>query len=383
MPNAVELLAKLVGFRSISRQSNLDLIDYVETYLSGFGVASRRVYSADGARANLYATIGPKDRGGICLSGHSDVVPVEGQPWTSDPFTLLERDGGRLYGRGTSDMKGFLACVLATVPHFVEHVTDTPIHIAISYDEEIGCVGVRGLIEELAKDAAKPTGCIIGEPTGMRVASAHKGKSAYRCCVRGLAGHSAAPQLGVNAIEYAAELVAFLRNSGRALQTGDSRDARYDPPYSTVQTGKIAGGVAVNVVPDRCEFDFEIRELPGEDGARVVGDLTRFATDTLLPEMKRVSADAAIELEPLATYPGLKDDASSAALKALCGSLLGDTGEMTLSFGTEGGLFQSIGIPAVVCGPGLISRAHKADEYVTVEELKDCLSFLERLVQAR
>jgi acetylornithine deacetylase len=380
MPNAIELLAELVSFRTISRQSNLELIGYVETYLSGFGVASRRVYSADGARANLYATIGPKDRGGICLSGHSDVVPVEGQPWSSDPFVLVERDEGRLYGRGTSDMKGFLACVLATVPHFVERVTDTPIHLAISYDEEIGCVGVRGLIEELAQDAAKPTGCIIGEPTGMRVASAHKGKSAYRCCVRGLAGHSAAPQLGVNAIEYAAELVTFLRNSGRALQSGDSCDARYDPPYSTVQTGKIDGGVAVNVVPDHCEFDFEIRELPGEDGARVVDEFTRYASSTLLPEMKRVAADAAIELEPLSAYPGLKDDASSAALKALCRNLLGDTGEMTLSFGTEGGLFQSIGIPAVVCGPGLISRAHKADEYVTVDELKDCMSFLERLV---
>ncbi len=219
MQHVTELLADLVRFRSISRQSNLDLIGYVEHYLKGFGVASRRVYSADGERANLYATIGPKDRGGICLSGHCDVVPVEGQPWSSDPFALVERDG-RLYGRGTSDMKGFLACVLATVPHFVERVTDTPIHIAISYDEEIGCVGVRGLLETLAQDGARPTGCIIGEPTGMRLATAHKGKRAYRCCVRGLAGHSAEPQLGVNAIEYAAELVSFLRSSGRALQTG-------------------------------------------------------------------------------------------------------------------------------------------------------------------
>jgi acetylornithine deacetylase len=383
MSNAVELLAQLVGFRSISRQSNLDLIGFVETYLAGFGVASRRVYSADGERANLYATIGPQDRGGICLSGHSDVVPVAGQPWRSDPFVLragTADTAGRLYGRGTSDMKGFLACVLAAVPHFVARVTDTPIHIAISYDEEIGCVGVRGLIAELARDAAKPTGCIIGEPTGMRVASAHKGKSAYRCCVRGLAGHSATPHLGVNAIEYAAELVSFLRNSARALQTGAARDARYDPPYSTVQTGTIAGGVAVNVVPDRCEFEFEIRELPGEDGTRVVEALRAYAADTLLPEMRQVAVDAAIELQPLAAYPGLNDDAAAAQLRALCERLLGDPGGLTLSFGTEGGLFQEIGIPTVVCGPGSIARAHKADEYVTVEELRACSDFLERLV---
>jgi acetylornithine deacetylase len=277
-------------------------------------------------------------------------------------------------------MKGFLACVLAAVPHFVEHATNTPIHIAISYDEEIGCVGVRSLIEELARDTAKPIGCIIGEPTGMRIAAAHKGKSAYRCCVKGLAGHSATPHLGVNAIEYAAELVSFLRSNARALQSDGAADPRYDPPYSTVQTGKITGGVAVNVVPDHCEFDFEIRELPGEDGARLVDALRRFATGTLLPEMKRVAPDAAIELEPLAAYPGLRDDASSSALKTLCGGLLDDKGEMTLSFGTEGGLFQSIDIPTIVCGPGLISRAHKADEFVTLDELRACTSFLERLV---
>ncbi len=379
MQTVLELLAKLVSFKSISQHSNLDLIDFVDDYLNGFGIHARRVYSPDGKRANLYATIGPTERGGICLSGHSDVVPVEGQPWTSDPFALLDLDG-RLYGRGTSDMKGFIACVLAAVPHFIERVADVPIHIAISYDEEIGCVGVRGLLAELAKDAAKPTGCIIGEPTGMRIASAHKGKSAYRCCVRGLAGHSAQPDLGVNAIEYAADLVALLRKGGRALQSSDAKDARYDPPYSTVQTGKIRGGVAVNVVPDYCEFDFEIRQLPGGDGARLVSELTNYATQTLLPEMKHVYSDATIDLQCLIEYPGLSDDASLNALKTLCADLLGDTDFATLSFGTEAGLFQAIGIPTVVCGPGSILRAHKADEYVTVDELRACLAFLKRLV---
>ena len=379
MQTAVELLRTLVGFQTVSRRSNLELIDFVEGYLAGFGIGARRVYSSDGERANLYATIGPTQRGGICLSGHSDVVPTDGQPWSTDPFVLTER-AGRLFGRGTSDMKGFIACVLAAVPHFVEHVGETPIHIAISYDEEIGCVGVRGLLEELAGDAAKPTGCIIGEPTEMRVASAHKGKSAYRCCVRGLAGHSAQPQLGVNAIEYAAELVAFLRRGGRALQSTGASHARYDPPFSTVQTGKIRGGVAINVVPDHCEFDFEIRQVPGDDAAQLVGDLTTYAKQTLLPEMSTVFSDAAIDLEQLNAYPGLKDDASSEALKALCGGLLGVHDFATLSFGTEGGLFQAIGIPTVVCGPGSINRAHKADEYVEIDELQQCYDFLTRLV---
>ncbi|WP_070107263.1 acetylornithine deacetylase [Burkholderia plantarii] len=379
MNDAVGLLATLVGFRTLSRQPNLDLIGFVESYLRGFGVASRRVPHADGTRANLYATIGPRGRGGICLSGHADVVPVAGQPWSTDPFVLTGRNG-RLYGRGTSDMKGFLACVLAAVPAFVAEPLALPVHIAISYDEEIGCVGVRDLLDELAVDAARPIGCIVGEPTQMRLASAHKGKRAYRCCVRGLAGHSAQPQLGVNAIEYAAELVTALRGSARAMQADGTRDARFDPPWTTVQTGTIEGGVAVNVVPDRCTFDFEIRELAGADGERIVEAFTGFANGTLLPEMRRVSADAAIELEALSAYPGLRDDATSLALKSLCADLLGDDREeVTLSFGTEGGLFQAIGIPAVVCGPGAISRAHRADEYVTADELGECLRFLERL----
>ncbi|WP_186164692.1 acetylornithine deacetylase [Burkholderia gladioli] len=376
----VELLARLVAFRSISRQPNLDLVGFVADYLRGYGVESRLVPHADGTRANLYATIGPRDRGGLCLSGHADVVPVAGQPWSSDPFELVERDG-RLYGRGSSDMKGFLACVLAAVPAFVAEPLAVPIHLAISYDEEIGCVGVRDLLDELARDAARPLGCIIGEPTGMRLGSAHKGKRAYRCCVRGLAAHSAQPQLGVNAIEYAAELVTALRGSARALETEGARDARFDPPWSTVQTGTIEGGVAVNVVPDRCAFDFEIRELPGRDGERVIEALTALARDTLLPEMRRVAPEAAIELEPLSAYPGLRDDAGSLELKSLCAGWLGDERETTLSFGTEGGLFQSIGIPAVVCGPGSITRAHRADEYVRRDELAACISFLARFTE--
>ncbi|MGY4575675.1 acetylornithine deacetylase ArgE, partial [Ewingella americana] len=260
MQTVVDILSKLVSFNTISLQSNLAMIDYIDTYLADYGIAARRVYSEDGLRANLYATIGNPQRGGICFSGHSDVVPVEGQPWSQDPFVLTARDG-RLYGRGSADMKGYLACVLALVPEFIEatrHPDAAPVHIAVSYDEEIGCVGVRGLLDELSRDAVRPSGCIVGEPTLMKVATAHKGKSAWRCAVHGQAAHSSQPDLGVNAIEIAAELVTFLRQQGKGWQQ-EAGDARYDPPWSTVQVGTIKGGTAVNVVPDHCEFDFEIR----------------------------------------------------------------------------------------------------------------------------
>jgi acetylornithine deacetylase len=377
--NAVEILQKLVGFQSISRQSNLALIEYVQDYLAGFDIVSRLVFNEDRSRANLYATIGPGTRGGLCFSGHSDVVPVSGQPWSADPFTLIERDG-KLYGRGSADMKGYIACVLACVPHFVAAVRDVPVHIAISYDEEIGCVGVRDLLAILAEDEAKPVACIIGEPTSMRVAVAHKGKHAYRCGVHGLAGHSSQPDKGVNAIEYAAELISHLRGIGRDIRRDGPFDAAFEPPYTTIQTGTVRGGVAVNVVPDQCVFDFEIRQLPNDDGARHAERLKAFAMAQLLDDMRSVYPEAAIDVTALSAYPGMQEESSDAAkrLKALCGHALGlaDVGAHTLSFGTEGGLFQEIGIPTLVCGPGSIDQAHKADEFVAVEQLAQCCDFL-------
>lgn len=382
LTRAIGLLEKLVGFQSISRQSNLDLIDFVRDYLAGFDIPSRIVFNEDRSRANLYATIGPTTAGGICLSGHSDVVPVTGQPWTSDPFTLIERDG-RLIGRGSADMKGYIACVLACVPEFIATVRNVPIHIAISYDEEIGCVGVRDLLAELAQDPAKPIGCIIGEPTSMRVAVAHKGKHAYRCGVHGLAGHSSKPENGVNAIEYAAELISHLRGIGREIHRDGPFDKAFDPPYTTIQTGVVRGGVAVNVIPDQCVFDFEIRQLPDDDGAAHAKRLKQFALEQLLSEMQAVHPAANIEMTPLSSYPGLRDEPSPAAmrLKALCGHALGlaDLGQNTVAFGTEGGLFQEIGIPTLVCGPGSIDQAHKADEYVEIAQLAQCCAFLQRL----
>lgn len=382
LARAIDLLRTLVGFSTISRQSNLALIEFVSDYLSQHGVQSRLVYNDDQSRANLYATIGPTDRGGICLSGHSDVVPVSGQPWSRDPFTLVEQDG-KLFGRGSADMKGYIACVLACVPDFVAQVRDVPIHIAISYDEEIGCVGVRGLLAELADDPAKPIGCIIGEPTSMQVAVAHKGKHNYRCGVHGLAGHSSEPDKGVNAIQYAAELISELTGIGRDIRRDGPFDQTFVPPHTTIQTGVVHGGVAVNVVPDHCTFDFEIRQLPNDDAGVHVKRLKQYAMETLVEQMRVVHPGADIEFTLLSAYPGLQDETTDAAvqLKALCRSALAreTLPPRTLSYGTEGGLFQAIGIPTLICGPGSIEQAHRADEFVAIAQMAQCCAFLQRL----
>jgi acetylornithine deacetylase len=379
---AKRILRDLIAFPTVSRQPNLDLIAYIRDYLAEHGVTSRLVHHADGTRANLYATIGPADRGGICLSGHADVVPVTGQPWTSDPFSLVERDG-RLVGRGTADMKGYIACVLACVPYFKETLKAIPLHIAVSYDEEIGCVGIRDLLAELANEAAKPIGCVIGEPTSMQVAMAHKGKHSYRCGVRGLAGHSSQPEKGVNAVEYAAELVSHLRGIGSGIRRDGPFDDAFAPPYSTIQTGTIRGGVAVNVVPDQCDFDFEVRYLPQDSADTHVAALKAFALQQVLAEMQATYDGADIAFTQLSAYPGLRndDDAPARRLKTLCSHALGLSAlaDHTVAFGTEGGLYQEIGIPTLICGPGSIDQAHKADEFITVSQLEACCQFLQRL----
>ncbi|MCP1117787.1 acetylornithine deacetylase [Robbsia andropogonis] len=379
---AKRILRDLVAFPTISRQPNLPLITYIRDYLESQGITSRLVAHADGTRANLYATIGPTDRGGICLSGHADVVPVTGQPWTSDPFTLIERDG-LLVGRGAADMKGYIACVLACVPFFKDTINAIPLHIAVSYDEEIGCVGIRDLLAELAVDAAKPIGCIIGEPTGMRVAMAHKGKHSYRCGVRGLAGHSSQPETGVNAIEYAAELVSHLRGIGAGIRRDGPFNDAFAPSYTTIQTGTIRGGVAVNVVPDQCDFDFEIRYLPEDSADTHVAKLKAFALKQLLADMQATYNGADIAFTQLSAYPGLRNDNDAPArqLKSLCSHALGFAAlaDHTVAFGTEGGLYQEIGVPTLICGPGSIDQAHKADEFVAISQMEACCVFLQRL----
>lgn len=371
-----QLLVRLIGFATVSRDSNLQLIGFIRDYLAELGVASELFFNAEGTKANLFASIGPTDRGGVVLSGHTDVVPVDGQAWSVDPFVMTERDG-RLYGRGTADMKGFIASVLAAVPAFLAQPLHTPVHLAFSYDEEVGCLGVRSMLEALAERPHKPRLCLIGEPTELKPVLGHKGKLAMRCQVHGAACHSAYAPYGVNAIEYAARMIGKLGEIGQVL--AEDQDARFDPPFSTVQTGVIKGGRALNIVPEECEFDFEVRALPGFAAETVADQLQAYAEAELLPRMRAVSAASDIRLWPLSAYPGLATAADSEAARLV--ALLSGSSEFgTVAFGTEGGLFDQAGIATVVCGPGSMEQGHRPDEFVSVAQLLGCDAMLLRLV---
>ncbi|WP_430445074.1 MAG: acetylornithine deacetylase [Pseudomonas piscis] len=377
-PSSRELLARLVGFATVSRDSNLELIAFIRDYLAGLGVDSELIYNPERTKANLFASIGPDDRGGIVLSGHTDVVPVDGQAWTVEPFVLSEHEG-RLYGRGTADMKGFIAAVLAAVPALLRRPLRLPVHLAFSYDEEVGCLGVRPMLARLQARAHRPLLCLIGEPTELRPVLGHKGKLAMRCQVRGAACHSAYAPQGVNAIEYAARLIGKLGEIGTRLAQPQHQDRRFDPPFTTLQTGIIAGGRALNIVPQDCQFDFEVRTLPGFDPQQVVDELQDYAQQQLLPGMRAVHADTAIDLQPLSAYPGLATAPDSEAAELL--ALLSGSREFgTVAFGTEGGLFHEAGIPTVVCGPGSMDQGHKPDEFISLEQLAACDALLLRLV---
>jgi acetylornithine deacetylase len=378
-PSSRDLLAVLVAFPTVSRDSNLTLIEFVRDYLNTLGVACELDYNAQRSKANLYATIGPMDRGGVLLSGHSDVVPVDGQAWTLPPFELSERDG-KLYGRGTADMKGFIACALAAVPHFLAQPLRLPLHLAFSYDEEVGCLGVRSLLTDLQQRPNKPVLCIIGEPTELKPVLGHKGKLAMRCQVQGAACHSAYAPQGVNAIEYAAKLINRLGEIGQRLTALERQDARFDPPYSTVQTGLISGGRALNIVPADCQFDFEVRALPSDDPQHVADELRAYAETELLQQMRQRSTASAIDFQLLSAYPGLATAPQSEAAELLA-LLSGSCDFGTVAFGTEGGLFHQTGIPTVVCGPGSMDQGHKPDEFVSQEQLDGCDAMLLRLAQ--
>lgn len=377
MPTSRELLAKLIAFNTVSRESNLALIAFVFDYLKAQGVDAELVYNPERTKANLFASIGPSDRGGLVLSGHTDVVPVAGQAWTVEPFQLTERDG-KLYGRGSADMKGFIASVLAAVSQFLAQPLQVPVHLAFSYDEEVGCLGVRSLLAELEQRPHRPIACLIGEPTELKPVLGHKGKLAMRCQVKGAACHSAYAPQGVNAIEYAARLIGKLGDIGEQLAQGALHDRRFDPPFSTVQTGMIQGGRALNIVPAECQFDFEVRALPDFDAQQVVDQLADYAEHQLLPAMRARSSASDIAFEPLSAYPGLATDPQG-SLAELLARISGSREFGTVAFGTEGGLFHQAGIPAVVCGPGSMDQGHKADEFVSQEQLDGCDAMLARL----
>ena len=373
-----ELLATLVGFDTTSSKSNLALIAFVEDYLKSHRIGSLRIPSPDGVKADLFATIGGSGNGGIGLSGHSDCVPVEGQRWTSDPFTLTARDG-KFYARGACDMKGFLACVLASVPLFETRALKEPVHVIVSYDEEVGCTGVRPLIARLGEDLPRPRAIIVGEPTSMQVIDAHKRIDAYRTRVTGREAHSSLPALGVNAISAAAALVGELDRIGAEVAKTEN-DPRFEPPYSTLSVGTIKGGTAGNIVPKTCEFQWQVRSLPQAKPGEAERDLATFAEKALLPKMKQVTKEAAIETTSLNITPAFVAGAGSGAV-ALALKLTGTDQTHAVSYITEAGLFEQAGCPSVICGPGDIAQAHAADEFVSVEQLDVCMAFLAGLAR--
>jgi acetylornithine deacetylase len=376
--DSVEMVRRLVGFDTTSRGSNLPLIEFVRDYLDQHRVASELFFDETGQKANLYATLGPPGLGGIMLSGHTDVVPVDGQDWHSDPFAVIENDG-RLYGRGTADMKSFVAVILTQVPKIAACALRVPIHLAFSYDEEVGCRGGRRLAAALAPRPDRPRLCIVGEPTMMQPVTGHKGKRSFRCQVHGFACHSALTHQGVNAIESAAELIVRLKAMARQKREFGPFDHAYLPPYTTIQTGVVRGGAALNIVPEDCSFDFEFRLLPGDDPEVGIAELRGFAERDLLPDMRAVRPEAGIAFDELSAFPGL-DTPEDAEVVQLATRLSGVNGTGKVAFGTEGGLYQEAGIETVVCGPGSIEQAHKPDEFIDLDQIGACERFIGRLL---
>ena len=377
---SLALIRKLVSFDTTSRDSNLALIDWVRAYLAEYGIASTLTFDDDGRKANLFATLPARDgnatTGGIVLSGHTDVVPVDGQPWDTNPFEVTQQ-GDRLVGRGVADMKSFSAVGLSFVPEFVRRGLNVPVHFALSYDEEIGCIGVRRLIADIVAKGLAPAGCIVGEPTGMQLVVAHKGKKAWRCRVRGFEAHSSLTPHGVNAVQIACEIVAWIARRAREFRDAGRHDTAYDVPYTTVHVGTIHGGTALNIVPRDCHFDFEIRNLPFDDPDDFFAAVEAYAR-TFLPTMHAVASGTHIEFDHLSTMPGFDthEDNAVTALGATCN---GTHEHGKVSFGTEASLFHNANIPTIICGPGHIAQAHQPNEWVTLDQIARCEAFMRRL----
>ncbi|MEO0819125.1 MAG: acetylornithine deacetylase [Pseudomonadota bacterium] len=376
---ALAILAELIAFDTVSHRSNLPIIDWIEAHLAAAGIASQRVPDETGQKANLIATLGPADVPGYVLSGHTDVVPVDGQPWTSDPFTARIADG-RVYGRGSCDMKGFLACMLAALPAMQAAPLARPIHLAFSHDEEVGCTGVRSLLAEMARWEPRPLGCFVGEPTQMEVILGHKSKRTMRAIVRGTTAHSSLAPQAVNALSYAARLIAEIDRLAREYAASGARDPLYDVPYTTPHVGVLNAGEVVNIVPDRAVVTFEVRAIAADDPAAVVARIEAFARAVLEPEMQAHTPGTGIDFETVAEIEGL-DTAPEHDLAGLAKALAEKNAHAKVAFGTEAGFFRAIaGVPAVVIGPGSIDQAHKADEWIAIAELTRCLGFLDRLI---
>ncbi len=376
------MIERLIGFPTVSRDSNLGLIEWVRDYLQTLGAKTRLTYDASGKKANLFATLGDSNKPGLILSGHTDVVPVDGQNWDTDPFIATER-GGKLYARGAADMKGFIGIALARAPRFVaalnENRLDAPLHYALSYDEEVGCLGVRGLISDLEENSIRPAGCVVGEPTSMQPIVAHKGTHRFRCAVHGREAHSSYVTHGVNAIEYAARLVVYIRQIADRLAQIETRDYGFTVPYSTLSTGLIHGGIAANVIPKECIFQFDMRTLPSASAEALYREIRTYA-ESLATEMRKTDASAGIDLEWKSQTVGLAASETDAIVQwAMRLSNIHRVGRV--SYGTEAGLFQQMGVPSVICGPGDIAQAHTPNEFVTLEQLARCEAFMDRIIE--
>ena len=376
-PETLNILSELIKFQTVSGTSNIKLIEYCEKKLNAFGATSFKTFDKAKQRVNLFSTITGKQKlngGGIILSGHTDVVPASAKGWSSDPFVATEKSN-KIYGRGSCDMKGFIACALALAPYFASQNLKKPIHFSFTYDEETACQGAPIMLKELKKRNINCSICIVGEPTSMKAIQAHKGCYEYSTHFTGLAGHGSAPDKGVNAIEFSTRFINKLMELREELKKREPKNSVFTPPYSTLQIGRIKGGLARNVIADQCSVDWELRPVIPEDGEFVNKKIESYVNNILLPEMKKVYPKSNIKKEIIGEIIGFTKEEKSEAVNLIC-NLTGDNSRDVVSFGTEAGLFQELGISTVVCGPGSIEQAHKIDEFVSFEQLKKCLDLL-------
>ncbi|PPR79981.1 MAG: Acetylornithine deacetylase [Alphaproteobacteria bacterium MarineAlpha2_Bin1] len=375
-PNSKDILEKLVSFDSTSSKSNLDLILFIQNYLEQFKIKSEIILNKEKNKANLHAIIGPREKSGVVLSGHTDVVPVDGQQWDTNPFKLTKKVN-KLFGRGTADMKSFIAVALAMVPMMVQRSLKKPFHLAFSYDEEVGCLGAPSLVDYIDSISIKPLVVIVGEPTNMEIVNSHKGVMGFLTSLTGLEGHSSAPEKGLNSIMYASKLINFINSIYEEEKL--IKNPTFDPPYTTVHIGTIQGGSALNIIPKKCSFVWEYRYLPEQDSNKIIEKFNSYAIKTVLPEMKSIYKGAEIFTRQIAHVPPLKSS-SNLKIENLIMKLAKSNTVKTVSYGTEGGIFQKKNIPTIVCGPGSIEQAHKANEFIEVTEIEKCEKFLFQLI---
>lgn len=374
---SIDLLGELIAFDTTSVNSNLQLISFVGDYLEQRGIKSRLTYDETGKKANLWATIGPDIAGGVVLSGHTDVVPVEDQSWSSDPFTMVARDN-KLFGRGTADMKGFVACALAHTDYFNAQSLQVPVHFAFSYDEEVGCIGVGGLIKDVVENLPIPRAVIVGEPTSMKIIGGNKGGRSFKTVVNGVDGHSSLPQLGANAILAANKIINKLVEVQQRLKDEASPDNGFSPPYTSLDLGLINGGTASNIIPARCEFSWGFRGLPDEDMDAIENEVREFIDSQVLPQLQAISTSTSISTDLRSDVPPLKPDENSSA-EQLVRHLSRLNSSSRVSYGTEAGLFQQAGIAGVIFGPGDIEQAHLPDEFISIGQMHECCDFMTTL----